>query len=231
MTGESPSNKCGLLFVGSVSGREIWAALRLSVHVQRYVEHRALGDKWVLVREHLQGYTDLYDLLEERGRLSEEETREIVRGLVRAVEACAAAGVDHGDLREENVLYNPLTGDIKLTNFSQARPLSTAPRQRGPALYLPPENYLKGRCYAPPATVWAIGCIAFSLLTGTSPGPLLSAADWTTLSHSSRTAYDFVHSALQNNTRRRIQLKMLRHHTWISQSIEECSNLSECSSL
>ncbi|KAG7319636.1 hypothetical protein KOW79_016779 [Hemibagrus wyckioides] len=55
------------------------------------------------------------------GRMSEDVARIIMRKIIQALIHCRECGVLHLDVKEHNILVNPETLDLKLTDFSQAR--------------------------------------------------------------------------------------------------------------
>jgi 3-phosphoinositide dependent protein kinase-1 len=92
--------------------------------------------------------------------------------LLNALEYMHGVGVVHRDLKPENILLDEL-GHIKLIDFGSSRRLSgegdaDAPRFVGTAQYVSPE-VLNDEDAAPPADMWALGCIVFQLLSGSSP--------------------------------------------------------------
>ena len=127
--------------------------------------------KWILVMEYNAGYVDLYDYVAEHGVMEAEEAACLVKQLLDVVYYLILAGVDHRDIKDENILYNPSTKQIKLIDFGSASTLSSEPHThfKGTEVYLPVEYFTKGYYHALPATVWAIGCLTYILLNGERP--------------------------------------------------------------
>ena len=226
-----------ILFDDKVTPMEVWALSRLSGHpnIVRFVEHDMISDKHVIVTEYLRGYTDLFDYIEEYGRLSESRTRNIIIQVVEVIGFCFKMGIDHRDIKEENIMYNAAGEHIKLIDFGSASLLSNKPysQVRGTDIYLPPEHYLCNRYYPRPGAVWAIGCLSFSCLTSNTPFTSLdqilhTGPDWTMLDHCPDVTLDFMKTCLKVNEAQRMRFSLMRHHVWIADSIEEFSNL-ECS--
>ena len=75
---------------------------------------------WVLVMEYLPGYVDMFEYISQTGVMSVEEAREVLTQLVDTCSYLVSCGVDHRDIKDENILYNPSTKNIKLIDFGSA---------------------------------------------------------------------------------------------------------------
>ncbi|MCC6624695.1 MAG: serine/threonine protein kinase, partial [Deltaproteobacteria bacterium] len=156
--------------------------------VVRLVGNGYVGDAPYLVLELLDGHrslTDLIDARAERGEgFGQGEVRAILEQLLDGLEAAHAAGVVHRDVKPDNVMIagEGRALEVKLLDFGLAklRPLRTTetrakvktPTRRTLALGTPthmaPEQ-LEGRGLGPWTDLWAVGVIAFELLTGALP--------------------------------------------------------------
>ena len=218
---------------------EVWALKRLSGHpnISSILEHHKIKDKIVIISEYLPGYSDLFDYIEEHGRLTELKTRNVIRQVVDVIGFCFKMGVDHRDIKEENIMYNPTGDKIKLIDFGSASILTKKPYHfvRGTDIYIPPEHYLTNKYYPRPGAVWAIGCLAFCCLSSYTPFTSINqivhtGPDWSLIAHCMDASFDFVKCCLKTDEKRRMPFNMMRHHVWIVDSIEEFSNLElECS--
>ena len=216
---------------------EIWALRRLSGHpnIVRFVDNDLISDKHVIVTEFLRGYFDLFDYIEEHGKMSESRARNIIKQVVEGISFCFKMGIDHRDIKEENIMYNPAGENVKLINFGSASVLSSKPYThiRGTDINLPPEHYLCNKYYPRPCAVWAIGCLTFCCLTSQTPFTSLNqildtGPDWKLLAHCQDDTFDFVKTCLKVNEGQRIRFYLMKHHIWIADNIEDLSNL-ECS--
>ena len=80
---------------------------------------------WNLVMEYIPGYIDLFEYINQRGFLSSSEVSNIIKQLLDICSYLALSGVDHKDIKDENILYNPFTKQIKLIDFGVAAELSS----------------------------------------------------------------------------------------------------------
>ena len=134
-----------------------------------------------IVMELLRG-TTLRDELAKHGGLPIGRVTEILGGICAAVHAAHRQSIIHRDLKPENVfLSEQASGAItKVLDFglaklfdSEAATLTLAGQTRegkivGTPLYMAPER-LRGEPGGEPADIWAIGVIAYEMVTGKYP--------------------------------------------------------------
>jgi serine/threonine protein kinase len=131
------------------------------------------GMPW-LVMELLQG-EDLAAALRRTGAMRPEQVIAIMSQLCHALAAAHRAGVVHRDLKPENIFLAasrradvPFT--VKVLDFGIAKVVAEAQTMNtgavGTPLYMAPEQTAPGQAIAPATDVWALGLIAFRLLTG-----------------------------------------------------------------
>ncbi len=132
------------------------------------------GLPW-LVMELLAG-DDLAATVKKRGPLPTAEVVEVVRQLGHALAAAHRAGVVHRDLKPENIFLATARRDgvafmVKVLDFGIARLLyavrtSHTTSAMGSPLWMAPEQTDAALPVSPATDVWALGLIAFWLLTG-----------------------------------------------------------------
>jgi len=132
-----------------------------------------------IVMELLQGQ-DFERLLAERGSLS---VREVATYLVQACDAIREAharGIVHRDLKPSNLFLTTRsdgTSLVKLMDFGISKVVNAAPETSlttthdspGTPRYMSPEQLLSARQVDARTDVWALGVIAFRMLTGRHP--------------------------------------------------------------
>ena len=181
--------------------------------------------KWYLVMEYDPNFVDLFDYMNHKRRLSNKESATIIKQLVNVVYYLSQENVDHRDLKDENILYNPSTQQIKVIDFGSSGPLSSDPytSYRGTDVYIPPEYYNTGLYYSFPASVWAIGCISYILLAADCPFESRKAVtEFKKLEQlkpeftGSTPRLNFIRSCLTPSPNDRILLSDLLRHPWLN---------------
>jgi serine/threonine protein kinase len=133
----------------------------------------ATGMPW-LVMELLNG-TDLAELIARRGPLPLDEVREMFAQFTHAVAAAHRVGIVHRDLKPENIFvavsHREGAGQmVKVLDFGIAKVVAEAQASTtqalGTPIWMAPEQTETGRNITPAADVWALGLIAFRMLTG-----------------------------------------------------------------
>jgi hypothetical protein len=160
--------------------REARAAAALqSEHATRVLDAGRLdSDLPYMVMELLEG-TDFERLLAQRGKLT---VCEVATCLVQASDAIAEAharGIVHRDLKPSNLFRTQRpdgTTLIKLMDFGISKvvegdhgALTPTPDSPGTPRYMSPEQLLSARQVDSRTDVWALGVIAFRMLTGRYP--------------------------------------------------------------
>ncbi len=128
------------------------------------------GDLAWLVMELVPSIT-LRDLLAERGRITAEQSLDVLEAVLAGLAAAHRAGIVHRDLKPENILLAH-DGRIKIGDFGLAR-AATANTATGKALlgtiaYLSPELVTRGIADTR-SDIYAVGIMLFEMLTGGQP--------------------------------------------------------------
>ncbi len=133
------------------------------------------GTPW-LAMELLDGI-DLSSLMQQRGPLPIAEVREILSQLCHALAAAHRSGIVHRDLKPQNIFVarsrqQNIAFKVKVLDFgiakvvAAARGTSQATAVVGTPLWMAPEQTDPNGVVSPASDVWALGLIAFRMLTG-----------------------------------------------------------------
>jgi serine/threonine protein kinase len=127
-----------------------------------------------IVMELLKG-EDLSVALQRRGAIAAAEVNQIFGQLCHALAAAHAAGVVHRDLKPENIFLAASHREgssftVKVLDFGIAKVVAEAKNSStaaiGTPLWMAPEQTAAHSTVGPPTDVWALGLIAFRMLTG-----------------------------------------------------------------
>ncbi|KAJ7069255.1 calcium/calmodulin-dependent protein kinase [Mycena amicta] len=203
-------------------------------------------------RDHLYLCFDQYgvaliDRVKDRGHFTEVQTVDIMRTVLAALKTIHAAGIVHHDLKPDNLLFrntNERTNEVMIVDFGLSQCVGERngyqlERQRmltaivGTEGYMAPEIYLNGG-HGKPVDMWAMGVIAYFLLSGRRPFSRATAAEeraavisdgyefepeklWDEISDE---ACHFVAGCLLKNPSRRTTAGQALEHEWLdSQAI------------
>jgi serine/threonine-protein kinase len=124
-----------------------------------------------LVMELVEGGT-LRELLHERGPMPPHAVAAVLAPVLSGLAVAHRAGLVHRDVKPENVLISD-DGEVKIADFGLVRAMAEAKITAtsvilGTAAYLSPEQVSTGDA-GPRSDVYAVGVLAYELLTGNTP--------------------------------------------------------------
>lgn len=150
------------------------------VYLHRFLDHPNViklydffehAQAYVMVLERPLYHKDLFDYITEKRRLNENEARSIFLQIIEAVMYCESKGIFHRDIKDENILLDTRTGQVKLLDFGSGTVLENTlyTDYEGTRAYCPPEWFRFHRYYGKPATVWSLGILLHNMVMGDVP--------------------------------------------------------------
>jgi len=100
----------------------------------------------------------------DRGAISPARARRATRQVVIALDRLHRSGYAHTDVKPDNILYCPRTGDARLADLGDAVERLRHGTLYGTREYTPPEVLL-GAPLARSLDMWSVGCTVFEMLT------------------------------------------------------------------
>lgn len=190
--------------------------------VIRLIDYFDMNDSYYIVMERFNS-KDLFDFISEQGPLRENLARQIFQQVLDVVHQCHSRGVLHRDIKDENILIDLATHQIKLIDFGSGTYLREGVYTdfEGTRVYSPPE-WIKYRRYtADGLTVWSLGILLYDMLCGDVPyetdQQIINAKlEFYPQLSLSPEAKNLMSMCLQADPEKRISLQQLINHPWLS---------------
>jgi len=169
--------KNGIREWGTLGGHRVpmeICAMKKVTHVEGVVkmyEWFESRDAFVIVMERPEKVKDLFDYISERGALEEHEARAFFAQVLSAVSQLHACGVVHRDIKDENILVDLQTRELKLIDFGAAGELTEGQYTNfeGTRVNSPPEWIQELRYGARELTTWSLGTLLYNMVCGDIP--------------------------------------------------------------
>jgi len=215
-----------------VGGRQVPRELKLLLDVQevegviQLIDFFERRDSFIFVLHRPRYCKDLFDYITERGRLDEIIAKSFLKQVVDTVLACHDRGVVHRDLKDENLVVDLQTKQLKLIDFGSGARLKddTYTDFDGTRVYAPPEWIRTSRYQAEPATVWSLGILLFDMVMGDIPFETdkdILAANLEFTREISADCEDLIRRCLCVRPHGRIKLKDIAAHAWFTSSVDQ----------
>lgn len=203
--------------------QEIALMLRVYGHkgVIKLVDWYECLDSFILIMERPENSVDLFDYIRESGKMNEQEAKIIFKQVVEAVGHIHACGVVHRDIKDENVILNRESGEIKLIDFGCGTLLKEQPYRdfSGTPEFYPPEWFERKIYHARSAATWSLGVLLYDMLCGEIPFKSKEKIIENNLHfkhHVSDEARDLINRMLQHDADHRPNLNAILSHNWFS---------------
>lgn len=170
---------CKIVPRARINDRLSRARFEMEIRVNQQIHHPGIVELLDLFEDNNNFYLilefcsngELFSYITEREKLSESDSKPIIRQLLEVIKYYQSMNVSHRDLKPENLLIGQ-DGKIKIADFGMATFMNrdgTVQESCGSPCYTSPEclSYTK---YDGKATdMWSLGVIMYAMLTGKIP--------------------------------------------------------------
>lgn len=138
----------------------------------KFVGYYDLVDEYVLLTEFMgDRWIDLFSYVDMHGPRNALQTRRIVSSIWKGITHMHSLGIAHNDIKDENVLINIDTLDIKIIDLGSASEITNQPCRvfKGTEKYACPQYFANETYTDMQQESWAFGCLMFVLYFRADP--------------------------------------------------------------
>jgi len=191
--------------------------------VIRMIDYFDMADYFYIVMERVNNCKDLFDFISDKGPLQEGLAKRLFQQIIDTVIQCHNKGVLHRDIKDENILIDLSTNQLKLIDFGSGSYLTDEIYYDfdGTRVYSPPE-WVKFRRYrADGLTVWSLGILLYDIVCGDIPfesDAQIKRAQlyWRPELNLSHDLKDLISRCLAVSQEERIKLNDILSHPWMT---------------
>ncbi|XP_073776995.1 uncharacterized protein isoform X1 [Danio rerio] len=182
-----------------------------------------IEDNFVLILEYAESCQTLLQYIKDTADIEENQARQLMRQLIRAIMFCSERGVFHGDIHTANILVTLPRLELKLIDFGCAQPITQKPFNksdyRGAGHGMPPEALRCRVFHANPAYVWTIGIMLYEIMHGRLAFNNRQSIMFGAIQihpRLSTACVDLISQCLIRNPAKRLQLHQVEEHCWFN---------------
>ena len=128
------------------------------------------ANDFILAIEKPKNSLDILEIINIYGALNLATVKQVIRQIGRSCVRYKSVNLVHGDIKDENVLLDPLTGQTKIIDFGNAQFYGDEVNlTTGTIAYTPPEAKENGSIDIDSSIVYSLGCLAYIMLTASCP--------------------------------------------------------------